>query len=93
MSGPFSETHDWRGAAWAFAIWAAHFSALWTASSVFPGSPIARWIALAATLAAGGALAMLWRRRRIGGQGSILLASIALSAFAILFGATPALIG
>ena len=93
MTGPFSETTDWRGAAWAFAIWAAHFSALWTASSVFPDSPAARWIALAATLAACGALALLWRKRRSGGPGSILLASIALSAFAILFGATPALIG
>lgn len=93
MSGSFSETNDWPGAAWAFAIWAAHFSALWTASSVFPGSPIARWIALAATLAAGVALLLLWRKRRTGGHGSVLLASIALSAFAILFGAIPALIG
>lgn len=93
MSGPFSETTDWRGPVWALAIWAAHFSVLWTASSVFPGSPAARWIALAATLAACGALAFLWRERRTGGRGSILLASIALSALAILFGAAPALIG
>lgn len=93
MSGPFSESTDWQGTAWAFAVWAAHFSALWAASSVFPGGAGARWIALAATIGACASLAWLWRKRRTGSQGSILALSIALSAFAILFGATPALIG
>lgn len=93
MAEKFSDTTDWGGAARAFAIWAAHFSALWTASSVVPGSAAARWIALAATFGACGALAWLWRKRRTSGHDPILTASIALSAFAILFGATPALIG
>lgn len=52
MTERFTETTDWRGASWAFAVWAAHFSVLWGASSMFPGIANARWIALFATLAA-----------------------------------------
>lgn len=92
MDDRFTETTDWPGAGWALAVWAAHFSALWGASSVFPAEAAARWLALAATLAAFGALAVLWRRRSRG-RTSIVALAIGLSAAAIAFGAMPALIG
>lgn len=92
MDDRFTETTDWPGAGWALAVWAAHFSALWGASSVFPAQSAARWLALAATLAAYGALALLWRRRATGRRSVIALA-VGLSAAAIAFGALPALVG
>ncbi|MFD1786166.1 hypothetical protein ACFSC3_01140 [Sphingomonas floccifaciens] len=97
MPGPYSETTDWQGTAWAFAIWAAHFSLLWGASSVFPDQPPARWIALAGTLVAIGGLAILWRVR-IRAKGDprdsrILTLATGVSALAVLFGALPALVG
>ncbi|MGX7897013.1 hypothetical protein [Tsuneonella sp. HG222] len=91
MSDQFSETTDWQGAAWAFAVWAAHFSALWGASSVFPNSPVARMLAMAATLVAIAALAVLWRRRR--SAKNMPKAAIGFAAVAIVFGALPAVVG
>ncbi len=43
-------------------VWAAHFVAIYAIGSVFPGQANARWLVLAATVAAiGGNLAILWR--------------------------------
>lgn len=93
MTDRYSETTDWSGAGWALAVWAAHFSALWGASSIFPDTSAARWIALAATLGAVAVLAMLWRARRLREKGSILPVALGIAALAILLGALPALIG
>ena len=92
MNDRFRETIDWPGAGWALAVWAAHFSVLWGASVVFPAQPAARWLALAATLAAFGALAWLWRRRAPR-RTSVVALAIGLASAAIVFGAMPALIG
>lgn len=97
MPGPYSETTDWPGAAWPFAIWAVHFSVLWGASSIFPDHAAARWIALVATVAAVGALASLWRvrvpRQQGVREGRIFTLAAGVTALAILFGALPALVG
>lgn len=93
MTGIFKESTDWQGAGWAFSVWAAHFSALWGASSAFPADPAARWIALIATVLALAALAVVWRRRKAIGGGFVLPLALGLSAVAILFGALPALVG
>ncbi|MFY8195771.1 MAG: hypothetical protein ACOVKV_11865 [Novosphingobium sp.] len=93
MTERFTETTDWQGASWAFTVWAAHFSVLWGASSMFPGMAVARWIALFATLSALGALLWLWRIRQARRGKTILLFAIGISALSILFGAMPALIG
>ncbi len=97
MADEYSETTDWPGAGWAFAVWAAHFSVLWGASSAFPGDQAARWIALAATVVALAALAWFWRDRagkltRCAGR-HVLPLAIGIAAAAILFGALPALVG
>lgn len=89
----FRETTDWIGAAWAFCVWAVHFSVLWGASSIFPGDGAARLVALAATLAAFGVLALLWRARSRSGTGRTFALSIGIAAVAILFGSLPAAIG
>ena len=94
MPGRYSETTDWTGTAWIFAIWAAHFSVLWGASSIFPDQAAARWIALVATLIALAALALLWRARaRRAGRDRILLLATGVAALSILFGSLPALVG
>ncbi len=93
MSDLFTERADWQGAAWALAVWAAHFSLLWGASSVLPGSAAARWIALAGTLAAFAALALVWRVRSRHGKGRLVPVASGIAALAILFGALPALVG
>lgn len=97
MPSPYSETTDWRGTAWAFVIWAVHFSTLWGASSIFPDRAPARWIALVVTVVAIGALGVLWRARvpdqTRSGERRILMLAIGVAILAILFGALPALIG
>ena len=96
MADTFEESTDWQGAGWAFAVWAAHFSALWGASSIFPADPAARWIALGATVLALAALALLWRARVAGrrGEGGLVMPlALGLSGLAIAFGGLPAMIG
>lgn len=93
MDDRYSEWHDWAGAAWALVVWAAHFSALWGASSVWPGQPAARWAALAVTAVALGALAWLWRARRIRTPRSIAGLAVAFSGISIVLGAVPAAVG
>jgi hypothetical protein len=93
MAGPFTETSDWQGAAWAMAIWAVHFSVLWGASSIFPNADAARWIAAAATLGALVALAALHLRCQRWSKRSVQPAATGLAALAIVFGALPAVFG
>lgn len=93
MDERYSEQVNWKAVALALATWAAHFSVLWGASSIFPGLPAARWIALLATIAAAGALVLLWRSVDRGETGSIPRLSIGLASAAIAYGALPALVG
>lgn len=93
MSDGFSEPVDWPGAVFALAIWLAHFTLLWGASSAFPHEPVARWIALAGTLAGLAALGLLRRVRAVSALRSVPGLAIALAAVAMLFGALPALVG
>ena len=97
MPSPYEETTDWPGTAWAFAIWAAHFSMLWAASSIFPDRAPARWIALIATTIAIGVLWGLWRARAPDQtrprDRRILMLAVGVAAVAIVFGAVPALVG
>lgn len=93
VADTFKESTDWKGAGWAFSVWAVHFSALWGASSAFPADPAARWIALVATVLALAALAVVLRRRGANRDGVVLPLALGLSAVAILFGALPALVG
>ncbi|MGK2911544.1 MAG: hypothetical protein ACSLE1_17340 [Sphingobium sp.] len=89
----YSETTDWTGAAWAFCVWAVHFFVLWGASSIFPDDNAARLIALVATLAALGALALLWRGRSLSTARRTFALSIGIAAVAVIFGSLPAAVG
>ena len=89
----FSEKIDWRRVTLGFVAWTVHFSLLWAASSVFPGQLAARWIALAATLGAFIALALLWRGHSQRSHGLVEGLALGLAGTAIGFGALPALIG
>jgi hypothetical protein len=93
MDDRFSEPVDWKATVAAPVIWAAHFTVLWGASSVFPGTSAARWIALGATLLALATLVWLWTSVAGHVTRKIPRASVGLSAAAILFGAMPAVVG
>lgn len=93
MDRNFSEPIDWVAVFLAFAVWGAHFSVLWAASSVLPGDRAAQGIALGATMAAFAALAWLWRRRAHRGHQAMPRLAHGLAGVAILFGALPAIIG
>jgi len=50
-------------------VWTAHFVAIYAVASVFPGQGIARWIVLAASVAAIGVnLAILWWTKGLRGD-------------------------
>lgn len=93
MSDRFSEQVDWIGAAFALAVWLAHFTLLWGASIVFPDQAAARWIALGVTIAALAGLAWLWFARRIALAPSVPALGVAMATLAILFGAVPPIVG
>ncbi|MGB3378050.1 hypothetical protein [Allopontixanthobacter sediminis] len=77
----------------ALAIWAAHFSLVWAASSIFPDMPAARWIAVLLTIAALAGLVWLWRRSGVRSPTSIPGLGIAIAAAGIAFDLLPALFG
>jgi hypothetical protein len=77
----------------ALAIWAAHFSLLWAASSVFPDLPLARWIAVCVTLLAAAGLGWLWKRGGVRSVKSIPGLGIAIAAAGVTFDLLPALFG
>jgi len=83
-------------------IWTAHFIAVYTSSSLFPGTNLAKWLTGALTLAALGLLAFIMlpifrRTRTAGGNGlsrwldSLTLLGAALAGVAILYQGLPAL--
>lgn len=79
-------------------VWAAHFFAIYIAASVFPGSDTARWLALAATIAALAADgAILFRTLRPGGEAferwvrQLGAFGAALSTLAVLWQGLPAI--
>jgi hypothetical protein len=77
----------------AFSIWAAHFTLLWSVSSVFPEQSLARWLAAVLTAVAFAALYGITRWRSIRTLVSIPGLGLALSTVAVAFTALPALIG
>lgn len=93
MPERFSNEQDWFTAIAALVVWTAHFSLLWGASSVFPGQPAARWIALVLTVAAAVALLWLWRRAKMRTWFSVPGLAIGLAAAASAFTAAAALVG
>lgn len=94
MSVPdFRNRTDWLTPALALGIWAAHFSLVWAASSIFPDQPVARWIAAGLTLAAIGVLARLWRAAVRGSVRSIPGLALAFAGTGVVFDALPAIVG
>lgn len=89
----FDNEQDWFTVTAAMAVWAAHFMLLWSASVVFPGQLAARWIALALTAAAAGALAWLWYRARRAPRTSAAALALGIAAAGVAFGVAPALLG
>jgi len=93
MDQGFYNRHDWWTLTAALAVWLAHFTLLWIASSIFPAQTVARWLAMALTLAASGALGWLWLRAgrppvfRVPGLG------LAIATVGTVFNAMPPLIG
>lgn len=92
MRDTFVNTLDWRTIVAALTIWAAHFMALWSFSSIFPGQPLARWLAAGLTVLAIAALAWLWRRKGVALR-SIPGLGLAISVVSVLFSSLPALVG
>lgn len=84
---------DWLTPALAMLVWAAHFSILWAASSIFPDQAAARWIALVFTLIAAAALWWLWRRSDGPPLFSIPSLGLAVAAFGVTLDVLPAIIG
>lgn len=93
MAERFTNEQDWITATLALAVWAAHFMLLWAASSLFPGQPAARWIALALTVAAAGALVWLYMRAGRPSLFSVPGLGLAIAAGGTLLDAVPPLIG
>lgn len=77
----------------ALIIWAAHFSLLWAASSIFPGQAAARWLALLLTIAAAAALVWLWRWGQVQSLASVPGLGIGLAAVGVAFDMLPAVFG
>ena len=91
MSAGFRNELDWLALGGAFTIWAAHFMIAWSISSIFPGMPIVLWLTLALTLAALGALALLWRWRKVATYRSTAGLAIAVATAGVIYDFLPAL--
>ena len=76
----------------AFAIWAVHFTICYGAVLVFPEQPIARWIAIAAMIAAAGTL-IGWGLRLDRPRSPFALGALGLALAGIVFGTFPAFVG
>jgi hypothetical protein len=92
MASDLSNKHDWLAPALAFSVWAAHFMLLWSASSVFPGQPAAKWIAAALTIFAYGALWWVRRRRGVVGFRSVEGLGVGIATVAVTYTTLAALI-
>ncbi|WP_324261308.1 hypothetical protein U4960_14435 [Altererythrobacter sp. H2] len=75
-----------------FAVWAAHFMVAYGAALVFPGQPLAGWIAITALLVAIAAL-FAWVRRIGRPRPPLALAAMGLAGAAIVLGTFPAIVG
>jgi len=84
---------DWLTPTLAFSVWAVHFSLLWAASSIFPGQPAARWIAVGLTVPALAAMVWLWKRGEVGSVTSMPGLGIAIATVGIVYDLLPALVG
>lgn len=93
MPDDFRNRHDWLAPTLALSIWAAHFMLLWSASSVFPGQPAARWIAAALTVAAIVALRFVRQRRGVTRLHSVEGLGIGIATVAVAYTALPAIVG
>lgn len=93
MAREYRNDDDWLTPTLALAVWAAHFSVLWAASSIFPGQPAARWIAVVFTGFAFIALWWLWKRVEKPPLGSVGGLGIAIGGFGVALDVVPALIG
>lgn len=93
MRHDFTNRQDWLAPSIALTVWAAHFMLVWSASSVFPGRPLANWIAVALTVVALAGLVWIWRWRRVATVRSVTGLGIAIAGVAIVYSALPALIG
>ncbi|MXO67472.1 hypothetical protein GRI72_01325 [Altererythrobacter marinus] len=91
MNPQFFNRLDWVVLGGAFAIWAAHFMLAWSISSIFPGQGIVLWLVAALTLASFGALAALWRWRKVEGAASVAGLAIVLAAAGVVYDFLPAL--
>lgn len=93
MPSDFHTRHDWRTLTIALIIWSGHFIAAWLVSIIFPGQPIARWIAAALSLLCLAALYLLWTRKERPPLRSVAGLGIALSAVGVAYDTLPAIIG
>ena len=93
MGENFHNRADWLTLALAMVIWAAHFMLVWTASSVFPGHPAARWMAVGLSFLAFSVLFCLWRWRQAKTPRSVAGLGIALAAGGIGYNLLPAIAG
>ena len=84
-------------------VWAAHFFALYGIASILPGTVMARWLTVAATLVAFGIAAwVLWRalanQRRVGSDNlgrwmaGVAAAGSGIALVAIIYQGMPALL-
>ncbi|MBU1253268.1 hypothetical protein Q9K01_02275 [Qipengyuania sp. DY56-A-20] len=89
----FRNRHDFRTLVLAFIVWAAHFTLLWVASVTFPGEPAARWLALAFTTFALGALSWLFLRAGKPKLASVAGLGLAIATVGTIYDSIPPLIG
>ncbi|QWC57018.1 hypothetical protein F7D01_07875 [Erythrobacter sp. 3-20A1M] len=92
MSTDYRNRTDWLTPLLALSVWAAHFSLLWAASSIFPGQLTARWIAAALTAIAGGIIYLLWRQAQSRALTSAPGLGLAIATLGIAFDFAPALL-
>lgn len=88
---PIEHPTVYRSVVFAFAVWSAHFIVAYGAVLIFPGQPSARWIAIAAAIAAVGALTVWTVLQRPAPR--LGLAAVGLALAAIVLGTFPAIVG
>jgi len=88
----FTNRRDWLTLTLAMTVWLGHFTLLWIASIVFPTHPAARWIAVAVTAIAAGALFSLWRRSDAGSIFTVPGLGIAIASAGVAYDLLPALL-
>lgn len=82
----------YRTLVFAFGVWSAHFLVSYGAVLIFPGQPIARFLAVGGGIAALAALA--WKGQKLPRpRPPIALGALGLAVAAVAFGTFPALIG